>query len=214
MKTFYAQKIILRNDPKEIKAELEDVVDINERNVQHQTALHTAAGHCSNPEIALMLLRKGACWDILDKVCTEKTAESQRYIIKNISLQTGCAPIHLAARRGQLSIVKTLVEWDSANAELPAGEESEKKLPVHFACEEDRLDVILYLKEDAKGAVMCCYAISKHIFMKLMSINATMRERIACSLALSTTAPTRLDLQLSLEQIQELEMKKTKPPWT
>ena len=44
-----------------------------------------------------------------------------------------------------------LVEWDKANVEFPSGEKSEKKLPLHFACEEDRLDVINYLTNEAKG---------------------------------------------------------------
>ena len=68
-------------------------------------------------------------------------------------LQNGCAPVHLAARRGQLSAVKALVEWDKANADLPSGEKSEGKRPLHFACEEDRLEVIDYLPNEAKGSV-------------------------------------------------------------
>ena len=47
--------------------------------------------------------------------------------------------------------MKALVEWDKANAELPSGEKSEKKLPLHFACEEDRVDIIKYLTNEAKG---------------------------------------------------------------
>ena len=70
------------------------------------------------------------------------------------TFQNGFAPIHLAARRGQLAACKALVEWDKRNAEQPSGEKAEKKLPLHFACEEDRLEVIEYLTKEANGLSM------------------------------------------------------------
>eukprot|EP00118_Oscarella_pearsei_P023209 m.274571 g.274571 ORF g.274571 m.274571 type:complete len:502 (+) comp40586_c1_seq22:2774-4279(+) len=63
--------------------------------------------------------------------------------------QSGCAPVHLAARRGQLGIVKVLVEWNKQNADLgtkrPENGFESNKTPLHCAFEEDRLDVIDYL---------------------------------------------------------------------
>ncbi|XP_065843804.1 cyclin-dependent kinase 4 inhibitor C-like [Oscarella lobularis] len=129
----HLQKVILSSDSAAVKTTLKDVADINETNKDGETALHVAAGYCDDAEILCLLLREGASWNAMDK--------------------NGCAPVHIAARRGQLSIVKALVEWDKANAELPSGEKSEKKLPLHFACEEDRVDIIKYLTNEAKADI-------------------------------------------------------------
>ena len=47
---------------------LSDESQINATNEDGQTALHTAAGYGNDPDLITMLLRKGARWDILDKV--------------------------------------------------------------------------------------------------------------------------------------------------
>ena len=132
---------------------MKDVADINEINQDGETALHTAAGYCNNPEIIFSLLNEGASWNAMDKVFTAGYVDFERVGFFITVLQNGCAPVHLAARRGQLSAVKALVEWDKANADLPSGEKSEGKRPLHFACEEDRLEVIDYLSNKAKGSV-------------------------------------------------------------
>eukprot|EP00118_Oscarella_pearsei_P021922 m.249626 g.249626 ORF g.249626 m.249626 type:complete len:1164 (+) comp40306_c0_seq20:82-3573(+) len=121
------QKFILKGDIEAVRNELKDITDINERDKKNQTALHTAAGYAENPEIVRILLQNGASWDVFDG--------------------KGAAPVHLAARTGLLANVKVLVEADRENVNLRDKTDKEAK-PLHYACEEDRLEIIAYLNRD------------------------------------------------------------------
>lgn len=58
--------------------------------------------------------------------------------------QSGVAPVHIAARRGNLAAVKALVSHDPSNAELPDNTEY-KATALHHAAEENRTEVVKFL---------------------------------------------------------------------
>eukprot|EP00118_Oscarella_pearsei_P004641 m.20144 g.20144 ORF g.20144 m.20144 type:complete len:1195 (+) comp27979_c0_seq4:16-3600(+) len=117
------QRRILQNDVELVMKELSEIVDINMTDDNGQTALHSAAAFGSE-NIVQLLLTYGAQWKVFDK--------------------NGLAPIHEAARRGNLPAVRTLVEKDKANIIL-IDQTDAKSSPLHHASEENRTAVIRFL---------------------------------------------------------------------
>ena len=64
--------------------------------------------------------------------------------------QDGYAPVHIAARLGNLPAVKALVAHDPANAELKDMTEDKAK-PLHHALEEYKTSVIEFLSSRCNG---------------------------------------------------------------
>lgn len=76
--------------------------------------------------------------------------QNSAYVIVNDMLQSGAAPVHVAARRGNLLALEALVSHDPSNAELQDDTEN-KASPSHHAAEENRADVIEYLTSGCRG---------------------------------------------------------------
>ncbi|XP_062514434.1 uncharacterized protein LOC134190038 isoform X2 [Corticium candelabrum] len=125
------QKSILRNNLDLARTIIKNATDIDERDDDGCTALHTAA-RFSGFDAVQLLLQHGASSKVFDK--------------------KGVAPVHVAARRGNLSALQALVSHDRSNAELKDQTES-KATPLHHAAEENRTNVMEFLNSQYRANI-------------------------------------------------------------
>lgn len=122
------------------------------------TPLHVAA-HYDNQKVALLLLNQGASPHVAAKVkgCgSSKTSPIKVEVISVSSLsavtvlfpsvQNGYTPLHIAAKKNQMEITTTLLEYGA-----PTNTVTRQGItPLHLAAQEGNIDVVtLLLARDA-----------------------------------------------------------------
>ncbi|KAF7247179.1 Ankyrin-3 [Varanus komodoensis] len=107
------------------------------------TPLHVAA-HYDNQKVALLLLDQGASPHASakpNKVSSQCKYNAYQALIREVEMRNGYTPLHIAAKKNQMDIATTLLEYGAdANAVTRQG-----IAPVHLASQEGHVDMVSLL---------------------------------------------------------------------